>query len=182
MGAMFLVPRTQSGVVVHTNATSRLDTSDFSAQLLLAALLNIPAPAITPTLAQSVVKIQASWYTGLAAFLENCKTDDPPTHPLEDYAGTYWNALGSFKIEVTVAGLGLHVSFQGKLLMGYDLLPCNGDTFYWPASRGHELVDRGMWSAPFPPWHLVSFVTSETQVLGLTWQHERLMDEERFDK
>jgi CubicO group peptidase (beta-lactamase class C family) len=41
IGAMFLVPRTQSGVVVHTNATSRLDTADYSAQLLLAALLDI---------------------------------------------------------------------------------------------------------------------------------------------
>ncbi|KAH7412369.1 beta-lactamase/transpeptidase-like protein [Phaeosphaeria sp. MPI-PUGE-AT-0046c] len=74
MGAMFLVPSLQGGVIVHTNATSRLDSADFSAQILLSALLNTKPPCITPTLSNALVEIQSSWYNNLATFLQSCKT------------------------------------------------------------------------------------------------------------
>jgi CubicO group peptidase (beta-lactamase class C family) len=187
MSAMFLVPRTQSGVVVLTNATPRCDTADFAAQLLLSVLLDNKAPSNLVRLSQSVVEVQVGWYKRLSAFLESCRTDTLPTHPLEAYAGVYWNAARSFRIVVTtqdvaVQGKCLLLSIQGSSTTTYSLEPCDGDTFYWPASREYELVDRGMWFAPFPQWHLVSFETNEKGVLGLTWQHERLMDAEVFDK
>jgi CubicO group peptidase (beta-lactamase class C family) len=182
MGAMFLVPSLQGGVVVHTNATSRLDSADFSAQLLLSALLNTEAPRITPCLSNAVVELQSIWYVNLATFLQSCKTQDRPTHPFSKYAGTYWNALHNFKIVVIARDGGLRLCMQGSRFTTYDLEPCDGDTFYWPASREHELVERGMWFAPFPQFHLITFTVTREQVVNLIWQHDRHMDAEQFDK
>jgi CubicO group peptidase (beta-lactamase class C family) len=182
MSAIFLVPRTQSGVVVLTNATPRCDTADFAAQLLLSVLINTKAPQNLSSLSQSVVKMQFGWYKQLSAFLESCKTDTVPTHPLLAYAGVYWNVARNFKIIVRAQDTCLLLSIQGMPITTYTLKPCDGDTFYWPANREHELVDLGMWFAPFPQWHLVSFTTNEKRVLSLSWQHDRLIDPEQFDK
>jgi CubicO group peptidase (beta-lactamase class C family) len=182
MGAMFLVPRTQSGVLVHTNASARLDTADYTAQILLAALFDMNIPQVHPQLSNAVVKMQFGWFEKLNQFLISCKTDVPPTHPLYSYAGTYWNIIRSTKLVITVRGTGLHVSIQGMPKTTYDLQPCDGDTFYWPADREYELVDRAMWFNLFPGFHLFNFVTNEKRVLSVSWQHERLMDAEVFDK
>jgi CubicO group peptidase (beta-lactamase class C family) len=180
--AMFLVPRTQSGVVVLTNATPRCDTVDIAAQLLLSVLLDVEAPQNLLTLPHSVINMQFGWYQQLSDFLESCRTDTPPTYPLSAYAGTYWKAARSFKVIVSAQENGLTASIQGMPITTYNLKPCDGDTLYWPAGREHELVDRGMWFAPFPQWHLISFETDDKRVLALTWQHDRLMDPEVFDK
>jgi CubicO group peptidase (beta-lactamase class C family) len=182
MGAMFLVPRTQSGVVVHTNATSRFDAADFSAQLLLSALLDVEAPSNLTALSYNIVRMQFGWYKQMAAFLDTCRTDVLPTHPLSMYAGMYWNAAKNFMILINTRGTSLHVSIQGMPITTYELKPCDGDTFFWPADREHEIVDCGMWFAPFPQFHLVTFTTDEKRVIRLAWQHDRLMDAEQFDK
>jgi hypothetical protein len=77
---------------------------------------------------------------------------------------------------------GPRLSVQGMPGTTYNLKPCDADTVYWPASREYELVDPGMWFAPSPQWHLITFETNEKRVLSLAWQHERLMDLEIFDK
>jgi CubicO group peptidase (beta-lactamase class C family) len=182
MGAMFLVPRTQSGVIVHTNASARLDTADYSAQILLAALFDMEIPKLYPELANSVVKMQFGWFEKLNQFLEGCKTDVPPTHPLSAYAGTYWNAIHSTKLVITTRGAGLHVSLQGMPKSTFDLQPCDGDTFYWPADREYELVDRAMWFNLFPGFHMFNFTTNKKRVLSVWWQHEQKMDAEEFTK
>jgi CubicO group peptidase (beta-lactamase class C family) len=182
MGAMFLVPRTQSGVIVHTNASARLDTADYAAQILLAALFDTDIPKVYPGLANAVVKMQFGWFAKLNQFLEACKTDVPPTHPLSAYAGTYWNTIHSTKLVITVRGVGLHVSLQGMPKSTFDLQPCDGDTFYWPADREYELVDRAMWFNLFPGFHMFNFTTNEKKVLSVSWQHEQKMDAEEFTK
>jgi hypothetical protein len=54
--------------------------------------------------------------------------------------------------------------------------------FSSPQTVEHELVDRGMWFAPFPQFHLVSFTTNSKRVLSLAWQYDRIMDAEVFEK
>ncbi|KAF2795476.1 beta-lactamase/transpeptidase-like protein [Melanomma pulvis-pyrius CBS 109.77] len=182
MGAMFLVPRTQSGVVVMTNTTPRMDTADLSAQLLLSVLLDMKPLQNLVSQSEAVVHMQFGWFKQLSAFLESCRTDNPPTHRLPAYAGTYWNAARNFKIVVTAETAGLNLSIQGMPITTYHVKPCDGDTFFWPADREHELVDRGMWFAPFPQFHLLVFETDSNGVLSLAWQHDRIMDAEVFDK
>jgi CubicO group peptidase (beta-lactamase class C family) len=182
MGAMFLVPRTQSGVIVHTNASARLDTADYAAQILLAALFDMQIPKVYPDLTNAVVKMQFGWFEKLNQFLEGCKTDVPPTHPLSTYAGTYRNSIHSTKLVITVKDVGLHVSLQGMPKSTFDLQPCDGDTFYWPADRENELVDHAMLYNLFPGFHLFNFTTNEKRVLSVSWQHEQKMDAEEFVK
>ena len=183
MGAMFLVPETNSGVVVHTNATSLLDTADFTAQLLLSTLLDVKPTQDLATLSRMAVQMQLGWFKKVSAYVESCKTDKPPTHPLPAYAGTYWNATRDFKIVLSVEGSNvLRASIQGLPITHYNLRPCDGDTFYWTVDRELELVELGTWFHVWPQYHFVKFRTNEKRVLSLTWQHDKSMKPETFDK
>jgi hypothetical protein len=138
MGAMFLVPRTQSGVVVITNATPRMDTAYWSAQLLLSVLLKIKPPQNLKGRSKAVVQVQFGWFMQLSTFLESCRTNNPPTHRLLAYAGTYWNVARNFKIVVTTQDAGLRLSTQGMPITTSNLKPCDSDTFFWPVNREHN--------------------------------------------
>ncbi len=181
-GAMFLVPETHSGVVVHTNATSRLDAADFIAQLLLSTLLDVtPAQDLT-NLSRIAVQMQLGWFKKLSNLVESRKTSKPPTHPLQAYSGTYWNSTRDFKIVITAQSNVLRASIQGLPITHYNLQPCDGDTFYWPVNREFELVELGTLFQIWPQYHFVRFATNERRVLDLTWQHYRLMKPEIFEK
>ncbi|KAF2804405.1 beta-lactamase/transpeptidase-like protein [Mytilinidion resinicola] len=181
-GAMYMVPSTQSGVVVLTNATPLMDAADFSAQLLLSVLLGVKAPAHLLSLAKTAAKTQIGWYDQLSSFLASGKTDTPPTHPLSAYSGTYINAAHNFRILVTPRADGLHVSMQGKPLTTYVLKPWDGDSFSWEVDRERELIDRGMFLTPFPQIHLMHFGVTEKAVQSLTWQHDPLAEPELFQR
>ncbi|KAF2006781.1 beta-lactamase/transpeptidase-like protein [Amniculicola lignicola CBS 123094] len=182
--AAYMVPRKQSGVVVLTSATPLVDAADFSAQLLLSVLLDLPPPESEPLLRLSslAVKTQLSWWDQIKAFLTSCKTDTPPTHQLEFYTGNYWNTLRNFKLVVRANGHGLHLLVQGMAITKYDLSHCDENTFVWAADREDELVRRGMWLQPLPQFHMINFGVNQTSVQSLFWQHDRQMKPERFGK
>ncbi|PVI01003.1 beta-lactamase/transpeptidase-like protein [Periconia macrospinosa] len=181
MGSMILVPGTRSGVVVMTNATPLMDVSDYSAQLLLAVLMDVEPPQNFLELSHVSARMQLGWFTQIQTALQTFKTDTPPTLPLSAYSGTYFNAHHNFKIVVTVLDTGLRMSMQG-LSTAYDVKPYDGDSFYFEANRELELIDRGMWFYPFPQFRVFHFEVNDGLVSGFTWQHDRLMDPETFTK
>jgi CubicO group peptidase (beta-lactamase class C family) len=168
--SMYLIPGTQSGVVCLSNATPLMDPTDFSAQLLLGTLLGsqtIPDYVSIALLARSN---QLRWYTQLAKYLQNNRTDKPPTLPLSSYSGSYTNRANTLVLEVTAVEEGLHVSVRGRRSTTYKLLPWNGDTFHWEANRDEEVCEKAMWPIPSPQWHLVTFCLRQRVVETLKWQ------------
>ncbi|ORX93614.1 beta-lactamase/transpeptidase-like protein [Clohesyomyces aquaticus] len=181
VGSMFLVPRMHSGVVVMANATPIVDVPDFIAQLLLSDLLSCGPPPNLLSLAQKSAQMQLGWFEGSRAALRTFKTDLPPTHPLETYAGVYLNRIRNFKIVVKALQKSLCLSMQG-LSTAYEVQPLDGDSFYFDADRDFEIVDRGMWINPLPQFHVFHFNVSQKCVHSLTWKHDRLMEAEVFAK
>jgi hypothetical protein len=71
---------------------------------------------------------------------------------------------------------------QGESLTTFELKCLDGDSFYWPADRENEIVERGMLPMPFPHWHVIHFNVDEKDVHSLTWRHDRHMEAETFVK
>ena len=183
IGAMILVPRTQSGVVVLSNATPLMDAPDYCAQLLLSEVMDVKPPRDLLESAARSAKMQLSWYTQTKAVLESFKSDTPPTRPLSSYTGTYFNKIKNFKITITEDQLrnGLHLSCQGLPKTTYNLEPFDGDTFCWTVDRDAE-VRRGSWIDPLPQFHVVNFEVDRRGVQSLSWQHDHRMEADMFWK
>lgn len=121
--SMYLLPGTHSGVVCLSNATPLINPTDFSAQLLLGALLGSRTVPDYASIALSATSKQLEWYAQLAKYLQINRTGKPPTLPLTSYSGAYANRANTLVLEVTAVEQGLHVSVRGQPLTTYQLLP-----------------------------------------------------------
>jgi CubicO group peptidase (beta-lactamase class C family) len=182
--SMFMVPSTESAVVVLTNSLPLLDPTDFTAQLILSILLGEP-PLQNEFLALSEIArpIQIIGYERLGAALEKKKTEIPPSFPLSQYEGDFHNALGNMTYTMKVMGDGLNMKIKGKPKTEYLLLPYDGDKFCWKPNREEELCEKAMWPFLSPEHHKIVFqVSSNGIVEGFVWFHDPLGKPETFRK
>ncbi|EHL01514.1 putative protein fmtA [Glarea lozoyensis 74030] len=168
--SMFLLPATQTAIVVLTNSLPLSDPTDFTGRLILSALLNETRPTNFPDLSKMVRQNQLLAYAKLISQLEKGKTGVPPPFPLSAYAGVYFNNLGNYNVQIIPQGSGLLMIVQNKPHTRFALLPYDGNTFYWPANRERELcVDHGfpVLSAGF---HKIVFTSNTDDVVDrLIW-------------
>lgn len=178
----FLIPSTESAVVVLTNSFPFMDPTDFIAQLFVSHLLGEEAPRNQLELCKlGQARLRAS-YAALASQLEQGKTSQPPPFRLEAYEGDYFNAAGNFVLSIVRRGEGLLMRVQHKPLTQYPLLPYGGNTFYWPADRNAE-IKLCIWPVFSPGRHKVTFGASGKDTVDrLTWQHDSLAKAEVFYK
>ncbi|KAF2688431.1 beta-lactamase/transpeptidase-like protein [Lentithecium fluviatile CBS 122367] len=171
LGSMSLVLKSNSGVVVLTNATPKLDPTDLSAQCLLGVLLGERRPSMVP-MAELGPSMPMVMYEQVALFLEGNRTSDLPSLSLHTYAGIYFNSAGNFFIHVSAKKTGLHLVIQGKQRVAYGLHPYHGDMFSWPVSREKELCNNAMWPVLFSGFHKVTFQVTLSISQSLMWHHD----------
>ncbi|KAF2448051.1 beta-lactamase/transpeptidase-like protein [Karstenula rhodostoma CBS 690.94] len=183
LGALFLVPSTESAVVAFTNSQPLMDPADFVAQLALSRLLGPPPSLDFVKLAKLARAITLDNYKVLEDLIAKGRTDVPPTKPLAAYQGDFYNAIHNFVFSVSVTDDGLNIRLQrGKT--NFDLLPYDGDTFYWRVDREEEMCKKGMWGFMYKDWHLFRFeINSHGEVEKLLWKHDPyLASPEAFTK
>jgi CubicO group peptidase (beta-lactamase class C family) len=184
LASMFLIPSTESAVVALTNSLPLFDPTDFAAQLVVSILLGEEPPRHFIKLGRSLRGSTIAAYGMLAAHLESQKTDIPPLFPLQVYKGDYYNRAGNFFYRVSVRGRGLRMRVQGLPLTTYDLMPYDGDTFYWPPNREEELCKKGMFLFLYSGWHKVTFRSSVEggNIDQMIWHHDSSARPETFLK
>ena len=157
-GSMFMVPSSESAVLVLANALPVVDCTDFTTQLALTVLLGEKNQEETfLEMAEMARPIQLMGYERLFAQLEKKKTDVPPSLPLSGYEGDYRNAVGNITYSITVEDGHLLLTVKGKNRTSFDFFPYHGDTFYWKPDREWELCEKGMWPFLAPEWHKINF-------------------------
>jgi CubicO group peptidase (beta-lactamase class C family) len=181
LASAFLIPSTESAVVVLTNSLPFMDPTDFVGQLIVSTLIGEEPSSKLPSLARAARSSMLRAHPMLAATLAKHKTTKPPRSPITVYVGRYWNAAENFCLSITARAGGLLMRVQEAPRTNYHLEPYDGDTFYWPADREDELCERGMWPIIAPAWHKVIFGTSdEGTVSHLIWHHDPLARPEVF--
>lgn len=183
LGSAFLIPSVDSAVVVLTNSIGLTDPTDFVGQLIVSLLLGQEPNANYVHLSRVARQASVASYSLLSDTLIKHKTTKPPRHALSAYEGDYWNAAGNFVLSVSARAGGLVMTLQRKARVSYDLLPYDGDTFYWPVDREEELCRRAMFPAIYPSWHKVGFGTNlDGFVDHLRWGHDPMAKPEIFRK
>lgn len=179
----FLFPATNTAVVVIANCMGLSDPTDGIGQLLLSALLREPFFEDFVGISKAVNSRSLQAYEYLKMVLAREKTEIPPQHPLPAYEGDYYNLAGTFVLSITTKGTGLLMVVQYDDRIKYDLLPYDGDTFYWPADREKELCDEAMYPFILPDWHKIRFKTDGHGIVdSLTWGHDASSKAETFCK
>ena len=188
IASTFLVPSTQSGVVVLANALPFMDPTDLVGQLILSVLIGEEPATNFVSLAKMARTNMLAAYTALTAAVNKRKTTNPPRFPLRAYEGRYWNVAGNFCLTVTACGAlegaFLQMKVQDSPRNIYHLQPYDGDTFYWPPDREKELCEQGMWLNLLRASHEIYFGTSEDglSISHLKWHHDVAAKPEIFRK
>ena len=102
LAAVNLVPEPESAVVVLSNSLTLNDTPDWVGQLLLEELLAVPERNDYIKAAESSVAENAKWFPTIMEELEKTQKKGPVPRNLEEYTGTYWDAIRVFKVDVFV--------------------------------------------------------------------------------
>ena len=129
LASAFLVPSTQSAVVVLTNALPFMDPTDLVGQLILSVLIGEELPTNFIALAKTARANGLNAYAILTTAVNSRKTTKPPRFPLTAYEGSYWNAAGNFRLTIVAHGAGLLMKVQDSPENTYHLEPWGGDTF-----------------------------------------------------
>lgn len=178
----FLIPSSESAIVVLTNSLPLMDPTDFVGQLIVSLLLGEEPPANLLQLCRNARSASLASYGALSAQLEKHKSSQPPRFPLSAYEGDYINAAKNFVLSITEYEKGLLLTVQHKPLTKYELLPYDGDTFYWPANRDAEMK-QCMWPITTTGWHKITFgATASSTIDHLVWKHDPFAKAEVFHK
>ncbi|SLM37297.1 d-protein [Lasallia pustulata] len=151
LAAVNLIPDTETAIVVLTNSMFLNDTPDWVGQLVLEELLEVPERNDYVKAAEASVAEAAKWYPATVGELQRARINDTSPRSLEDYAGTYWDEIHIFKIEVTLVEGTLYWAFPGLESEKFQLDHYEHDVFTWIQTR-NELARRGRWvdqGAPF---------------------------------
>ncbi|MCJ1475571.1 hypothetical protein MMC13_004234 [Lambiella insularis] len=181
LASAFLVPETQTAVVVITNAVGFMDPTDFVAQQLLAVIIGEKLNGRLLDLAKAARASNLDQYPKLHAKLLKGRIGKS-SRLAESYEGHYWNKAGNFCLTiVSQPGKGLRMKVQDVPRTGYNLEPYDGDVWWWPPDRKEELCEKGMIAYMHPGYHLISFSSSTSEQLDrLTWHHDPTAGPETF--
>lgn len=171
LAAVLLLPNNESAIVVLTNTLALNDTPDWVAQLVLEELLEVPYRNDYLTAAKMSVAENAKWYSSTVEELtKNRKADTSPKN-LEDYVGTYWDAIHVVKIEISLEDGTLYWALQAFTSEKFSLDHYQHDTFTWLQPRD-ELAKRGRWVDQGAEFWKLRFESKDGQIEKLFWVHE----------
>ncbi|XMA14379.1 hypothetical protein WAI453_007170 [Rhynchosporium graminicola] len=176
LSIVILLPESQSAIFVTTNSLALNDVPDWIGQLFLEALLEVPSAARNDYIkaAEKTRAENLKWYPNLIQELKQAQENGTSPRNFEDYAGTYWDKYGIFKIIVTVQEGKLYWKLQGLESEKFELSHYQNDSFTWLATR-NELSRRGRWVGgdQGPDFWKVEFKTaSEGKISHLSWSHD----------
>lgn len=182
LASTFLLPSSQSAVVVLANSLPLMDPTDFVGQLIMSPLVGEQPPSNLLELCKLGRSASMASYEALSAQLEKHKTTEPPRYPLAAYEGDYINAASNFVLSITRREDQLLMTVQNMPLTKYELFPYDGDTFYWPTNRNSELK-QCMWPVLSTGWHKITFgAIDSTTIDKLVWKHDPFARPEVFRK
>ena len=177
LSAVYLLPETQSAIVVLGNSFDLCDTPDWISQLLLEALLDAPERNDFVDLAKRTSANALAHYPPTIEKLAKEQQKETKVRPLEDYCGRFYNELGNFFLEVSQNGETLRMSPQGFHNSSYILHHYHYDVFAWPCDRDAESKE-GLYPQPAIGLHKVSFLSGPGgDIVQCNWQIDKAIPE-----
>ncbi|KAL8838630.1 MAG: hypothetical protein Q9170_002076 [Blastenia crenularia] len=173
LSAVFLLPGSQTAVVVLTNALANNDAADWIGQLLIEAVLDNPEPNDYLELARVSAKNSTARWPKIKTDLERERIPSTSAKPLECYTGKYYNQPKNFYLDIEHTGDNLTLCFQGNHEQRYVLEHYQDDTFSWVLTRD-ENARRGRFPVTWRAFYLLKFQsqTASDQINDLLWEND----------
>lgn len=180
--SIFLLPNTESAMVVLTNSISLNDCADWVGQLILETVVGTTRPNDYQGYAQESSDNHLAKFPLMQKTLDEQQVKDTSPKPLKAYIGRYYNAIEDFNIKISVkpSNENLELAFQGLDSQVWELRHYHYDTFTWLMSRD-EAVKQARF--PYSPEKLykIEFVAdSDGKVSSLLWAHDLDSPPEKF--
>lgn len=180
--SLFLIPDTESAIVVLSNSISLNDCADWVGQLILEALLDVEERNDYVSYAKESADAHLAKYPAMRKSLEASRSPDTEPKALDAFLGKYHNQLGDFYIEITPnqQSNGLQLAFQGLDSQIWKMEHYQHDSFLWLMSRD-EAVSRTRF--PYSPEKLykLDFLANEGgEIDSLLWAHDADGPPEKF--
>nr|POE47800.1 hypothetical protein CFP56_01129 [Quercus suber] len=138
LNSVHLLPDSHSAVVVLTNSMANNDAADWLGEMLLEAVLDNADKNDYVRLAEISAAESKDRWKRMREELESKRTAGTTCRPLHAYCGSYYNRVGTYRIEVYQAGDQLKMCFQGDREFSYDLEHYHFDTFSWLLTRDED--------------------------------------------
>lgn len=180
--SIFLLPSSESAIVVLSNSISLNDCADWVGQLILEALLDVKERNDYKKYAKESADAHLAKFPAMRESLESNRVPNTKSKPLDAYVGNYYNDIGDFHIEIASSqrSQGLQLAFQGLASQAWEMKHYHHDSFLWLMSRD-EAVSRARF--PYSPEKLyrLDFLTSQDgNVDSLLWAHDADGPPEKF--
>ena len=173
LNAVFLLPESQTAVVVLSNALANNDVADWLGQLILETILDVPKPNDYLELAKISAKNSSARWPKIKADLERERTPGTSPKSLECYVGKYYNKAENFCLEIEHRGDSLTMCFQGNHDQRYVLEHYQYNTFSWVLTRD-ENARRGRFPVTWRAFYLLKFQaqSGSDEVKDLLWEND----------
>ena len=180
----FLIPSTQSAIVVLTNSLSLNDAADWVGQLILESLLGVDEPNDYIQYANESARAHVAKFPAMRKSFEASRVSGTEPKQLGAYVGRYYNEVGDFHLEISrrQRSEDLQLAFQGLASQVWALEHYHYDSFLWLMSRD-EAVSRARF--PYSPEKLyrLDFQTNDDGIVdSLLWAHDADGPPEKFFK
>lgn len=178
----FLIPSSESAIVVLSNSISLNDCADWVGQLILEALIDVEERNDYKKYARESADAHLAKFPAMRQSLDANRVPDTKPKILDAYLGNYHNHIGDFHIEVTKSqqSKGIQLAFQGLDSQVWEMEHYHHDSFLWLMSRD-EAVCRARF--PYSPEKLyrLDFLTNKDgEVDSLLWAHDADGPPEKF--
>lgn len=179
--SVFLLPDTESAIVVLTNSISLNDCANWVGQLILETVVGTNQPNDYQGYAQESSDNHLAKFTLMQKSLDERRDKYTSPKPLKAYIGRYYNAIVGFNIKISVqpGTENIELAFQGLDSQVWELRHYHYDTFIWLMSRDEAVQPR----FPYSPEKLykIEFVAeSDGKMSSLLWAHDLDSPPEKF--
>ena len=184
--SLFLIPDTESAIVVLTNSIRLNDCADWAGQLILEDLLGVEERDDYVKYAMESADAHLAKYPAMRASLEASRRSQgtqSKSKALNAYHGKYYNQLGDFYISITPnhASNCLQLAFQGLDSQVWKMEHYQDNSFLWLMSRD-EAVGRACFPYSSETLYKLEFLASDEsgEINSLLWAHDADGPAEKF--
>ena len=173
LSAVYLLPQSQTAVVVLSNSLDLCDTPDWVAQLIIESILECPEPNDFVALARNTSANAISRMPALNKQLADERILNTFTRSLHDYTGRYFNSLANFVLDIIIYEGRLRLIVQEFAEVYYDLYHYNFDVFAWNGDRDAE-TRKAMFPMSVIGFHKIAFENNNCNVITrLRWAYDK---------
>nr|KAK5437088.1 hypothetical protein LTR18_009454 [Exophiala xenobiotica] len=166
--SVYLLPETQSCVIVLVNTKPVCDSADWIAQALLQEVLNNELRHDFVQLAKESVQAQNSRYRQATETLKKDRVEGTSCRHLSAFVGRYvWNCAIYF-VEIVEQCGNLELVIMGRHDQHYTLKHHHNDSFTWLMTDEEE-AKRGRFIQSAQTYKIVFNANGRGEIIGLTW-------------